>query len=419
MDGNLTQDGHYTYTWDCENRLTAVAKLSPGAGDKKVAFGYDYQGRRVRRQVFAWNTGSSSWETTPESDLRFVYDGWRVILELDCLACGAGCGTGECGTGVSPVVRKYTWGLDLAGQNGDPSRDRQGAVLDAAGGIGGLLAAYDTAGTTTTSDDRTFLYTYDANGNVGQLTETTSGANYGTLAAKYEYDPYGNAIVASGNYAAANPYRFSTKPFDGLTGQGYWGNRWYDPRLGRWMTRDPVEEEGGWNLYAFVGNTPSQSIDALGLERPWPGYVDDVRPPRPKPPATQPQHSCLDAAPEPSGSAVCDRYGLNDTFLGFNARCVCKCAGNSGWDNYVRGCLACMYTSNVPPSEAHALCYAKADDKFGHPAGIIQRLDIGVSCLCCLQGTVAEYATHGFRGMRCNDPCQNSIALRRTGFRPL
>jgi RHS repeat-associated protein len=187
-------------------------------------------------------------------------------MELDCLACGAGCGTGEYGTGVSPVKRKYTWGLDLAAQNGDPNRDRQGAVLDAAGGIGGLLAAYDTAGTTTTTDDRTFLYFYDANGNVGQLVETTSGANYGALAAKYEYDPYGNAIVAAGNYAASNAYRFSTKPFDSLTGQGYWGKRWYDYRLGRWTTRDPIEEKGGVNLYGYVKNETPRFTDSFGLQ---------------------------------------------------------------------------------------------------------------------------------------------------------
>ena len=127
------------------------------------------------------------------------------------------------------------------------------------------LAAYDTAGTTTTTDDRTFLFFYDANGNVGQLVGTTSGANHGTLAAKYEYDPYGNAIVASGTYATANPYRFSTKPFDGITGQGYWGYRWYDPRLGRWLSRDPMGEADGPSLYRFVDNDPIASYDPLGL----------------------------------------------------------------------------------------------------------------------------------------------------------
>jgi YD repeat-containing protein len=52
---------------------------------------------------------------------------------------------------------------------------------------------------------------YDANGNVGQLVENTTGH---PLTAHYEYDPYGNTIAATGPYAAANPWRFSTKWHD-------------------------------------------------------------------------------------------------------------------------------------------------------------------------------------------------------------
>ena len=232
----------------------SVPETAPLANDKKQEFAYDYRGRRVRKLVYNYSGG---WQ--PQSDRRFVWDDWNPVMVLDGLACN-----GECGTGVPPVVRKYTWGLDLSGLAGRGAGVSPANGLHAAGGIGGLLAAYDTAATTTTSDDRTFLYTYDANGNVGQLTETTPGANYGTLAAKYEYDPYGNAIVASGTYATANPYRFSTKPFDGPTGQGYWGYRWYDPRLGRWTTRDPIEEKGGWNLYGFVRNNSISRIDPVG-----------------------------------------------------------------------------------------------------------------------------------------------------------
>ena len=46
---------------------------------------------------------------------------------------------------------------------------------------------------------------------------------------------------------------------------GYWGHRYYSPRLGRWMTRDPVAEEGGRNLYVHAGNGPVNVVDALGL----------------------------------------------------------------------------------------------------------------------------------------------------------
>jgi RHS repeat-associated protein len=104
------------------------------------------------------------------------------------------------------------------------------------------------------------LYLYDANGNVGQLVNATTGA----LAARYEYDPFGNTLVADGPEAQNNPYRFSTKPYDAETGLYAYIFRYYSPKLGRWWTRDPIEEQGGLNLYGFVGNNPVNSIDFLG-----------------------------------------------------------------------------------------------------------------------------------------------------------
>ena len=41
--------------------------------------------------------------------------------------------------------------------------------------------------------------------------------------------------------------------------------RYYDPLTGRWSSRDPIEEEGGVNLYGFVGNATLVKIDILGL----------------------------------------------------------------------------------------------------------------------------------------------------------
>ena len=44
------------------------------------------------------------------------------------------------------------------------------------------------------------------------------------------------------------------------------GHRYYSPSLGRWISRDPVEEQGGINLYGFVGNNAITGFDLLGLE---------------------------------------------------------------------------------------------------------------------------------------------------------
>jgi uncharacterized protein RhaS with RHS repeats len=49
-------------------------------------------------------------------------------------------------------------------------------------------------------------------------------------------------------------------------GVTYYGYRWYDPATGRWPSRDPIEEEGGINLYGFVFNDALSWIDRLGLE---------------------------------------------------------------------------------------------------------------------------------------------------------
>lgn len=43
--------------------------------------------------------------------------------------------------------------------------------------------------------------------------------------------------------------------------------RYYSPELGRWLSRDPVGEEGGMNLYMMVGNSPLIFIDYLGFKR--------------------------------------------------------------------------------------------------------------------------------------------------------
>jgi RHS repeat-associated protein len=197
--------------------------------------------RRVRKQVFVYASG---WPQNPDEDWRFVYDQWNVVLVLD-------------GTASNTTERKHTWGLDLSGQSGAASVPG----IHGAGGIGGLLAVEETA----TEGSPEYWFFYDANGNVGQIVNNAAGY---TVAAHYEYDPYGHVITAvdadSSGYVTNNPIRFSTKWFDAETGLGYWGYRYYSPKLGRWMSRDPIEEDGGLNLYAFVHSSPVNDVDVLG-----------------------------------------------------------------------------------------------------------------------------------------------------------
>ena len=86
--------------------------------------------------------------------------------------------------------------------------------------------------------------------------------------------------MATGTMAVSNPIRFSTKYRDNETGLYYYGYRYYSPSLGRWISRDPIDEQGGLNLYGFVNNDPVNYIDPLGKETwvPYPGpgrYISD------------------------------------------------------------------------------------------------------------------------------------------------
>ena len=89
-------------------------------------------------------------------------------------------------------------------------------------------------------------------------------ATTGAISALYEYDPFGGVLRATGPVAKINPLRFSTKYQDDETGLDYYGYRYYHPDTGRWLSRDPVGEAGGPNLYGFVNNSSIGSFDYLG-----------------------------------------------------------------------------------------------------------------------------------------------------------
>ena len=56
----------------------------------------------------------------------------------------------------------------------------------------------------------------------------------------------------------------------------YYNYRYYNPELGRWISRDPIEEQGGYNLYGMIGNNPLYGWDDLGrgLHEWWCTFVD-------------------------------------------------------------------------------------------------------------------------------------------------
>ena len=69
--------------------------------------------------------------------------------------------------------------------------------------------------------------------------------------------PFGEPLITPSGLAAEMPFRSSTKYQDAETGLYSYIFRPYDPLTGRWLSRDPIEEEGGANLYGYVANTPT------------------------------------------------------------------------------------------------------------------------------------------------------------------
>jgi RHS repeat-associated protein len=138
------------------------------------------------------------------------------------------------------LTNSFIWGLDLSGS------------LQGFGGVGGLLAEVH--------DGTPYFAAFDANGNVTEYVSTN-----GTLVAHYEYSPFGEIVVQSGDMADAFTHRFSTKPWCSVTSLSEYEFRMYCPGMGRWASRDPIGERAGLLLYNICRNNGIGSVDTLGL----------------------------------------------------------------------------------------------------------------------------------------------------------
>jgi RHS repeat-associated protein len=262
-DGNLLRDGRWTNRWDGENRLQIMEGLSAGPAPARVrvACGYDAGGRRVSKKVYQW--GGGAWQLTNEA--HFVYDGWNLLAVVDT---------------NHAAQLSFVWGPDASG------------TAQGGGGGGGLLALRVHSG----AQAGTYFYCYDGNHNVAGLVSAADG----TLAAQYEYGPFGELLRATGPLAFVNPFRFSTKYQDDETGLLYYGYRYLDSGTGGWPNRDPLGEPEFFKRYArgksldqilelakkglqagyqFAGNNPITQIDILGLENVQIVVTSVIRPP--------------------------------------------------------------------------------------------------------------------------------------------
>ena len=221
-DGNQTKLRTATGEWEASyNALNQAVSFIQG--DRRIECVYDYLNRRVEKSVYEGESLMSR--------KRFIYHGYLQIAELDAT---------EVLESVVPVLRKtYLW---------DPLEPVATRIL--------AMGVFDETGAYVED----LYYTHDALKNTTALFGIKAGRR-----ALYEYGPYGSAVKMEGNAAELNPFRFSSEYADDELGLVYYNYRYYNPQNGRWISRDPADEQSGWNLYIFVKNNTCLYSDTLGL----------------------------------------------------------------------------------------------------------------------------------------------------------
>ena len=117
-------------------------------------------------------------------------------------------------------------------------------------------------GTTVEEETMRFFYHPDHLGSSSRITDAT-----GKVVQSLEYLPYGEVLLDLRHGDWNTPYLFNAKELDEETGLYYYGARYYNPRLGMWLTPDPMQEKyPSVSTYSYTFNNPVRLKDADGQE---------------------------------------------------------------------------------------------------------------------------------------------------------
>ena len=105
-------------------------------------------------------------------------------------------------------------------------------------------------------DNALYCYGTDFNKNVAEVFD-----GEGSIVATYDYSPYGQVVSTED---LVQPVQWSSEMNDYELALVYYNYLYYNPIDSRWINRDPIAEEGGWNLYGFVGNNACKYNDVRG-----------------------------------------------------------------------------------------------------------------------------------------------------------
>jgi RHS repeat-associated protein len=227
-------------------------KDSGGTTSASSAYGYETTGRPstitdgTDTDTFTYGYEADSnllaSLTAPQHTAAYIYESNRNVMTIiDNQASGSS-------------LAKYAYTHDALGRRAD--RQQSGSAISTS--IDDFAYNNRSEVTGSTNSVQTVAaynptYSFDQIGNRQSST--------GTTVMNVDYDPFGNIISGS----LVGEYGFSTKPLIDNLDWYYYGFRYYDPVTGRWPSRDPIQESGGLNLYAFIENEPVSYIDVAGL----------------------------------------------------------------------------------------------------------------------------------------------------------
>lgn len=197
--GNLIQKKNTRYIYDQDNRLMHVISK-----DIIAAFTYDDHNRRVSKRVY---TRAGNYEQT------YLY--FENI----------------------PIAIFRNGMLE---QLAIPGANRFGSIAQA--------IAIETA-------SAIYAPIYDIQWNISKLIDIKTKEIY-----NFDIDPFGKNLHKQ---PPITPWLFATKEYDFETGLVYFGHRYYDPSIARWLSRDPLYQDMN-NLYTYCFNNPLRYMDPDG-----------------------------------------------------------------------------------------------------------------------------------------------------------